>query len=331
MILITGATGFLGIHLLQELNIQNVSVRALYHNNLPPTNFGKQIEWQQCNLLDTEEVDEVMKGVNKVIHCAARVSFDSRKSIEMIEQNVAITANLVNAAINNGIEKFIHISSIAALGRAYAIDDPKKKLYIDEQTPWEESKQNSAYAESKYLSELEVWRGIAEGLNSIILNPSVILGEGDWSKGSAQLMQVVAKEFPWFTEGVNGWVDVKDVVKAIILCLNSDVNEQRYIINNGNYAYKDIFTQMALALNKKPPHRKAGKWITELVWRMEVLKSRIAGKEPTITRSSARTAQTKCFYDNEKFLKHFPEFGYTTMETTIKRMVEAYKDKEEEN
>ena len=327
MILVTGATGFLGAHLLQELSKQDVSVRALYHKKLPETDFGNKIEWQQCNLLDTVEIEAAMISVTKVIHCAAIVSFDSRKSREMIEQNVAITANLVNAELISDVEKFIHISSIAALGRRLPTNDSKDKLYIDEDTPWIESKNNSAYAESKYLAELEVWRGFAEGLNTIILNPSVILGEGDWNKGSARLMQVVAKEFPWFTEGINGWVDVKDVVQTILLSLESKISGERYIINNGNYAYKDIFTQMALGLGKKPPHKKAGKWMTELVWRIEVLKSRLAGKEPTITRSSARTAQTKCFYNHEKFLNQFSEFQYTSIENTIKRMVEAYKNK----
>lgn len=326
MILVTGATGFLGTHLLQKLSQQNIPVRALYHKNLPASDFGKQIDWQQCNLLDTVEIEAAMNGIQKVVHCAAIVSFDARKSKEMIDQNEAITANIVNAAIIANVEKFVHISSIAALGRSIPIDENHDKLFIDEETPWIESKQNSAYAESKYHAELEVWRGMAEGLNAIILNPSVILGEGDWNKGSAQLMQIVAKEFPWFTEGINGWVDVEDVVNAILLSLNTNINNERFVINNGNYAYKDIFTQMALALNKKPPHKKANKWMTELVWRMELLKSRLAGKEPTITRASARTAQTQCFYNNEKFLKQFPEFQYTPIETTIKRMAEAYKN-----
>lgn len=326
MILVTGATGFLGTHLLQKLGEQSETVRALYHKSVPTTDFGNHVEWQQGNLLDTVEIESAMKGVKKVIHCAAIVSFDSRKSKEMIAQNEAITANIVNAALISNVEKFVHISSIAALGRTILLDKSLKQLIIDEETSWTESKQNSAYAESKYHAELEVWRGMAEGLNAIILNPSVILGEGDWNKGSAQLMQVVAKEFPWFTEGINGWVDVKDVVEAILLSLNSNIDRERFIINNGNYAYKDIFTKMALALNKNPPHKKAGKWMTELVWRIELLKSRLAGKEPTITRASARTAQTQCFYNNEKFLKQFPEFQYTPIETTIKRMAEVYKN-----
>jgi len=324
LILVTGATGFLGTHLLQELRKQDMPVRALYHKNEPNQELREQVQWQQCNLLDTAEIEMAMKGIKYVFHCAAVVSFDPRKKHEMIENNVTITANIVNAALNENVHKLLHVSSIAAIGRAYPEKGSQEKIFIDEKTPWTESKNNSSYAESKYLSELEIWRGMAEGLNTAIINPSVILGEGDWDKGSAKLMQVVDQEFPWFTEGINGWVDVKDVVNALLLLMNKETNGERFIINNGNYAYKDIFTQMALALNKKPPHKKASKWIIELVWRFELLKSRLARKEATITKETARTAQTQCFYNNEKFLKQFPEFQYQSIEDTILRMASIY-------
>lgn len=325
MILVTGASGFLGLHLLQALQRQQVPVRALYHSQ-PPSNSDSlsNITWQQCDLLDVMEVEKAMKNIRIVFHCAAIVSFDPRKKNKMIEQNVAITANVVNAALNEQVDRFLHVSSIAALGRSYPEKENGSKLLINEENPWVSGQGNSAYAESKYLSELEVWRGIAEGLSGVIINPSVILGEGNWDKGSAHLMKIVDQEFPWYTDGINGWVDVQDVVNVLLLLQQSAITESRFIISAGNYPYKEIFRLMAEAIDKKPPHRKANKWMTELVWRMELLKSRLSGKEAVISKETARTAQTKCYYENDKILKAFPHFQFTPIEDTIARMGAAY-------
>ena len=321
MILVTGASGFLGQHLLQVLAQQPIPVTGLYHSRKPEIQYPK-LTWRPCDLLDIFAIDEVMKGITKVYHCAAIVSFDPAKNDMMIRENVSGTANLVNAALEAGVEKLVHVSSIAALGRVVA--DTGNGTFITEDTHWEESKSNSAYAESKFLSEMEVWRAMAEGLNAAIVNPGVILGEGDWSRGSARLMQIVYDEFPWFTEGVNSWVDVKDVAAAMVLLMDSGISDERYIISGGNFSYKEVFTGMANALNRRPPFKKASGWMTEIVWRAEVLKSRLANKEITISKDSARTAQAKYYYSNEKFLQQFPQFKYHSLEDTVQRMAKAF-------
>jgi nucleoside-diphosphate-sugar epimerase len=326
LILITGAGGFLGRHLLQELCLQEAPVRALYHSRKPELLPGqKNIHWEKCDLLDVCRLEELMQGITEVYHCAAIVSFDSRKKQQMIRDNTAITANVVNAALAADVRKMVHVSSVAALGRPLR-KGVTEKLLIHEDIPWENSKSNTAYAESKYLSELEVWRGIAEGLNAVIINPSTILGAGDWSKGSSHLMQIADREFPWFTKGINAWVDVEDVVSAMLLLMNSDIQGERFIISSGNFPYKAVFTKMAEALQRRPPHRKAGKWMTELVWRLELLKSRLAGKEATISKESARIAQSENFYDNGKFLGQFPSFQYHSLEEAIAGMAKAYRE-----
>ncbi len=322
MILVTGASGFLGQHLLQALAQQPLPVVALYNSRKPQEDRRPGISWKQCDLLDVFAVEEVMQGVTKVYHCAAIVSFDARKKDQMIQGNVAATANVVNAALEAGVEKLVHVSSIAALGRT--AEAAAAGALITEDTHWEENKSNSAYAESKFQSEMEVWRAMAEGLNAAIVNPAIILGEGDWNAGSANLMQIVYNEFPWYTEGVNAWVDVKDVVAAMLAIMNSDISDERYIISAGNFAYREVFTEMARALNRRPPHKRASAWMTEIVWRMEVLKSRIAAKQVTISKESARTAQTKCYYSNEKLLRHFPAFRYQDLKNTVSRMADAF-------
>jgi nucleoside-diphosphate-sugar epimerase len=322
---VTGANGFLGKHLLRALSHLPVPVRALYRQHKPDPD--PDIEWLPCDLLNTASLSDAFKDVKQVYHCAATVSFDPRRQKETIEQNITITANVVNAALDEGVQKLIHVSSIAALGRGRAVDDNAAPFLIDEEEHWEESKNNSQYAQGKYLSELEVWRGIAEGLHAAIVNPAVILGEGDWTRGAPKLMQIVYDEFPWFTSGINAWVDVEDVVKAMVLLMDSEISGERFILSSGNYAYKEVFTKMANALNRRPPHKLATKWMTALVWRIELLKSRLANKEATITRETARNAQSQYFYQNEKFLRAFPGFQYHKLDETIDRMAQAFLNK----
>lgn len=321
MVLVTGASGFLGQHLVRQLAAQNVPIRALYHNNKPSEELCqlRNVSWVQCDLLDIFEVEEVFKGIDEVYHCAAKVSFESADKYLIQKVNADNTANVVNAALDASIRKLVFVSSIATLGRGN-LEKP-----LTENDFWEESKNNTAYARSKYLSEMEVWRAMAEGLNAVIVNPAVILGAGNWEQGSARLMKVVDNEFPFYTEGVNGWVDVKDVVEAMIMLMKSDTCEERFILCEGNHSYKEIFTLMANALGKKPPHIKAPKWATGLLWRWNVLRKLFTGKSATVTKETTRTAQVKCYYNNEKLLKALPEFHYTPIENTIEEMAKMYK------
>lgn len=312
----------MGSHLLQVLVEKRVPVRALYNSRKPDVD-SPGITWHRCDMLDIFSLEEALEGITQVYHCAAIVSFDPRDHKKMIRDNVAATANLVNALLEKSETRLVHVSSVAALGRTTGYRDARDTM-ITEETHWEDSKLNSAYAQSKFLSEMEVWRGMAEGLSAVIVNPSVILGEGDWTRGSAHLMEIVYREFPWYTDGINGWVDVKDVADAMVLLMESDLVEERFILNAGNYPYKEVFTWMAAALQRKPPHRRSGKWMTELVWRMMVIKSRLTGRSSTVTRETARTAQSKHLYDNHKFLQQFPAFIYRPLPQTIERMAARF-------
>ena len=324
MILVTGASGFLGQHLLEALSKNGEAVRAIYRHHRPDLRF-QNITWQAADLLDTSEVEKMLQGIDQVYHCAATVSFDPKDKNKLVRENVAITENLVNAALSSGLRKFVHVSSIAALGRGQA--NVANKI-VSEKDIFEEGKDNSQYALGKYLGEMEVWRGMAEGLNAVIVNPAIILGAGDWNKGSAKLIRVCDEEFPWYTKGMTGWVDVRDVVQAMTLLMDSDIANERFILSTGNYHYQDIFTQMAVAIGKKPPHKFAGKWLTGLVWRLAFLKSKLTGTEATITRETARTAQQIYRFDNSKFLKAFPDFQFRSIEETIQDMAQAFiKDK----
>jgi nucleoside-diphosphate-sugar epimerase len=322
MILVTGGSGFLGMHLVQYLSAMGKPVRALYHTTPPSQHLASLpgIEWMQCDLLDVFAVEEAMQGVTDIYHCAAIVTFSPHLQEQMLHFNPESTANIVNQAIEQGIRKLVHVSSVAALGRS---GDEKKE--ITEEQEWAESKYNSAYGISKYLAENEVWRGIGEGLNAVIINPSVILGAGDWGKGSAQLMSVANSEFPFYTHGVSGWVDVADVVRAMAMLMSADTAEERYIINSGNHGFREVFTLMAKALGKKPPRYAAGSFITGILWRLSAIYSLITRKNVTITRETADTATGHSYYNNEKFLKDFPDFAYTPITESIYKMAQAFK------
>jgi len=316
MILVTGASGFVGMHLVRYLSASGLSVRALYHRNRPDeiALALPGVTWMQCDLLDIYDVAEAFKEVTHVYHCAAWVSFNSADKYEMQRVNSESTAHVVNASLDADIEKLVFVSSIAALGRG----NTAKPITEDDQ--WEEHKNNTAYARSKYLAEMEVWRGIAEGLNAVIINPAIILGAGNWDQGSARLMKIVAKEFPFYTEGINGWVDVRDVVKAMVMLMNSDISDERFIVCAGSYGYRDIFTQMAETLQKRAPHRKATPFMTGVLWRWNELRHRLTGARVTVTKETARTAQTQCNYNNDKLLRALPDFRYTPIAVTIKDM-----------
>ncbi len=318
MILVTGASGFLGSHLVAALQQEGAAIRAVYNSTPPPQRLlHASTEWVQADLLDIYDVERIMQGVKQIYHCAAIVSYNPKEREQMLHFNPESTANLINAALEAGVDKVVYASSIAALG------SNKTGAVINEDAQWEESTFNSAYGISKYLAEMEVWRGIGEGLEAAIVNPGVILGPGDWSKGSAALMNLAWKEFPFYTKGITAWVDVNDVAQCMMQLMQSDISSERFILSEGNRAYRDIFTLMAEALDKKPPKYFASPLLSALVWRCgKVLEW--MGKKSIITKETAQSAQSVNLYDNSKILSFLPEFKYTPIEQTIKKMASQY-------
>lgn len=313
MILVTGATGLLGNELIRQLITQGKKIRALfYHTN--PTLLHENIEWKQVDILDIVDLEEAMTGITQVYHCAALVSFNKAQKNYLHQINIEGTKNIVNACLQEKVEKLLYVSSVAALGRIRE-DKP-----IDETMNWTEETSNSEYGKSKYLAEMEVWRGIGEGLNTVIINPTIILGASNWSKGSTEIFKTAYNEFPWFTNGTTGFVDVKDVAKAMQLLMNSNINAERFILSSETMTYKDIFSTIAKAFNKKPPYKKVTPFLAALVWRWEAIKGKLTGKHPLLTKETAKTAQTKASFNNSKLLNFLPEFKYNKIDETITRI-----------
>jgi nucleoside-diphosphate-sugar epimerase len=321
-ILVTGGTGLLGSYLLRYLVKEGYSnIRALKRTSssmvlVEP--IQEKIEWINGDILDVFALEDAMKGVNQVYHCAALVSSKPRQYQEMMEVNKEGTSNLVNACLHEGIEKLVHVSSIAALGRR------KKLKEINENTKWEKSNWNSQYALSKYQAEMEVWRGSAEGLNIAIVNPSVILGSGFWDYGVGPLFKRIWDGFRYFPIGTTGFVDARDVARFMIKLMESDISNERYILNATNLSYQDFFSKIAKVLDKKAPDIKVGKYKKELAWRLDWLKSKLTGSERLITKNSAVHTSRTFVYDNTKSTEVF-DFQYLPIEKTIADMGSQFK------
>ena len=309
--MVTGSAGLLGRELVSQLLQQGRNVVALY-NSKPPEGFSSaNLQTLQCNILDVYGLEQAMEAVEEIYHCAGMVSFTGKDTGELYKVNVEGTANVVNAALDASVRKLVHVSSVASLGRI------RPGQVIDESMQWTEETSNSRYGQSKYLGELEVWRAIAEGLNAVIVNPSIILGDGDYGNGSTKIFKSVYDGFPWYSEGVTGFVDVHDVARAMIMLMESDICSERFIVSAENRTYREVFNIIADSFGKKRPVKKVTPFLASLVWRLEKIKCGITGKKPLVTRETAATALARSVYDNSKLKTFLPSFAYRPIEETI--------------
>jgi nucleoside-diphosphate-sugar epimerase len=326
MILVTGGTGLVGSHLLFDLCKLNKQVRAIkrenstidnvkkvfsyYANNAPE--LLKNIEWVNADLLDVNSLEQAMEGITTVYHCAAMVSFDSKKQTELMQVNIEGTANLVNAALAKHIKKICHVSSIATIGMAENGMDATEDLF------WKSSAENSNYAISKYGAEREVWRASAEGLDVLIVNPSLIIGAGNWQQSSSNLFNNGYKGIKFYTAGTTGFIDVRDVTALMIKLMNSEQKNERFILNSENKSYKAFFDCMHEAFNKPKPNIKARKFLSHFAWLMETVRCAITNNTPLITKETARAANTISNYSNGKIMQVFPEYKFIPVNQSIK-------------
>jgi nucleoside-diphosphate-sugar epimerase len=321
MILVTGATGFVGSVLAKQLVQQNIPIKCIKRSTsvvpsiLQP--YSTLIEWYEADILDSTALEEAFEGVHQVYHCAAWVSFKQADKDPMINTNVNGTANVVNLCMEYGA-RLLHVSSIAALGQA------KPGNLITEKDYLEETPANNIYAIAKLESEMEVWRGIAEGLDAVMVNPSLIIGPEAGTQGSGKLFETVRKGLKYYTKGSCGLVDVKDVAHCMIALMNSDITAERYIINAENWTYKSLTETIARCFNQKPPATEAKPWMLELAWRSAYVIASLTGKDPSLDKISARAATVEQNYDNAKIKKAIG-FEFKPVEQSVKEVCEALK------
>lgn len=330
MIFVTGGTGLVGTHLLYELTLEGKRIKALkrstsnlqqviktfsYYSDKAQDLFNL-IEWVDGDILDYFSLENILQGVTEIYHCAAIVSFDPKERKRMIANNVEGTANLVNAAVENKVKKICHVSSIAALGRL------ENGRPVTEETNWVPTKRISGYSESKFFSEVEIWRGIEEGLDAVIVNPSIIFGPSNWETGSSKMFKTIWDGMKFYTKGVTGFVDVKDVVKAMILLMD-EVNfenskNQRYLLNAEDLSYENVFNQIADALVKPRPKHFASNLLLNMVWRVAKMGSLITRKPSMITRETVANSNMIFNFDGRKIVQQF-NFKYLPISESIKQ------------
>jgi len=313
MILVTGGTGLVGSYLLYELTRKGHKVRALLRPGKKPydtknlftclsaenTTLIDQVEWFEGDVLDPFSLQQAMQDVDYVYHCAALISFNPRELKEMLAVNVEGTSNVVNACLESSVKKLCHVSSIASLGQA------EKGEIIDENAKWKTSRINSGYAISKYGGEREVWRGIEEGLNAVIVNPSVIIGAGCHPGASNKLFHSIKNLIPFYSMGVNGFIDVRDVADAMILLMESDIKGERFVLNAENLSTKEFLIMVADILGKPHPRFAMNRSVmTAIAW-IDEMRARLTKSNPLLTRENVRSAMSKAYYSSEKFSSAF--------------------------
>ncbi|NTS42474.1 NAD-dependent epimerase/dehydratase family protein [Flavisolibacter sp. BT320] len=322
-VFVTGGTGFLGSYIIQNLVAKGHTVRALRRPNSPlpffiPAAVWEKVDFIEGDVLDVVALEEGMQGVGAVVHSAAIVSFASHNREAMYKINIDGTANVVNMALEAGVKRFLHVSSVAALGRTL------NATTVTEDKKWETSKANTHYAITKHQAEMQAWRGFAEGLEGVVINPSTILGYGNWHGSSCALFKNAYKEFPWYTKGINGFVGVEDAAEAAVQLLFSGITEKRFILNAENCSFQWLFTTIAEAFGKKPPHRFANKTMGEIAWRLEAVKGLLTGQKPLLSKETAKIAHSHTSFDNGALLKALPGFAYQPLESVIKRSCAQY-------
>ena len=326
-VLITGATGFIGSHIARTYLDNGHPVAVLHREESGYgmlADLADQITWQVGDILDIPSLEAAITNGIDVIHAAAIVSFVPKDRDPMEKVNVEGTANVVNVCLKAGVRKLGYVSSVAALGKPVAKGGTLgESNLITEDQKWEESPLNSNYAKSKYRAELEVWRGVAEGLNAVMVNPTGVLGAGDWSRSSLQLIKYVYDERPFYTDGLVNYVDVLDVADSLYQLMQSDLAAQRYILNGGTITYRALLEQIATALGKRPPTVRLPPLLTRLLWPIEAVRSWLTGKAPLITRETARSASAQYRFNGER-IEQVTDFQYRPLNETLSRVARAF-------
>ena len=329
MILVTGGTGLVGCHLLYSLVNENKKVRALHRKNSKTDSVRKvfsyyskdykklfdKIEWIEGDINDITSLDVAFQNISEIYHCAAFISFSNQDFNAMKKINVEGTANMVNTAIDNKVDKFCYVSTIAAIGE-------RKNLLIDEECEWKEN--NNPYSKTTHDAELEVWRGISEGLNAVIVNPGVIIGSGYWRRGSGAFITQISRGMNYFPPGKTGFICVKDVVKIMRELMDKNIFSERFLLVAENWTQKDFIYSVCNYLNLKSPLKKASKSIMILGLILDAARSFFLNKRRRLSSAIIKSSHSKNEYSNKK-ISSVLNYKFKMVEKSIKVTCENFK------
>ena len=331
MILVTGGTGLVGAHLLYHLIKNDEKIRAIYRSKekievvkkvfsyyTDDPSLIKKITWFKADITDVPSMVPAFIGIEKVYHCAAFISFNPKDYVAMRKVNIHGTAIIVNLSIDAKIKKLCFVGSVAAIG------DSLNGELITEENEWNKDLDNSGYSITKFGAEMEVWRASQEDVEVVIVNPGVILGAGFWTTGSGKLFHQVYHRFKYYTMGVTGFVGVKDVVAAMILLMNSNVKNERFILVSENKTYRELFFLIADTFGKKRPVINIKPWQIALFWRCSSVISRFTRKEPLLSKYAAKSAHEVSEYSSRK-IRDTLNFKFEKIASVVKEVCNNYK------
>lgn len=328
MVFVTGANGMLGSQLVKYLIQQGEKVRALKRATSDLSllqGYENQIEWVEGDVLDIASIEAGLQGVKKVYHVAATISFVPSEKQKMYKTNIEGTANIVNCCLDADIDKLLHVSSIAAFGNA------KENVLLSEEAQWEEDDIRSGYAECKFLGEMEVWRGMAEGLKAVIVNPSLIVGPGWWNgTGPSAIFKKIDQGLPTYTSGTNGYVDVRDVAQVMIQLMNSDITNERFVVSGENLTYKEYFSIISEAMGKAKPFVNISNNAGFLISWFDSVRAAITGGQRLITTEMVKVANKKMLFDNSKVCNTL-NYKFIPIAQTVEDTVAIYKTCKKQN
>lgn len=321
-ILLTGATGFLGGYVLRLLLKHGYSNITCTHRKTSDFTLMQEVKdkvnWKICDLLDEVDLEDAFSGVDIVIHVAAKVSLSNKRRSSVMQMNTGVTSNMINASLLQNIKKFIFVSSVAALGV------PKNGELIHEETEWVDRPGHSVYSISKQLAEREVMRGVAEGLNAVIISPAMVIGAGIWNSNSVSMIKSIHKGLPYYPIGSVGIVDVRDVAEMIITLLDKpDVTGQKYIASAENWEHKKIIETLCNFFEKVPPKKPLTPLLAKLSSSLFALAESVMGENKLINAESIHLAQHSYVFDNSKSREQLL-FNYRDVKTSFEEIASAF-------
>lgn len=336
MVFVTGGTGLLGSHLLVELTQQHNAITAIYRNETKistvkecfryylrdkaDTCFSKII-WKKCDIMDVPFLEEAMKNHKIIYHCAGMVSYNRNDFSQMMDINRYGTANMVNIALSLDVQQFCYVSSSAAVGNK----EIPSEVEVDEDGKWVLDEETSGYSISKYSAEKEVWRGINEGLNAVIVNPTVIIGAGSWKESSMKIVNTIRKQSKYYTPGENAFVDARDVAQIMVELVRRKISNERFLCTGENASFKYLFEVVAKELGKKPPSVKVPYKLMKFIWRLSSLWAVLTFSKAKITHAVVRNAYSTIKFSNKK-LKNSLGYTFRPLEEMIRNAVKGRLD-----
>jgi dihydroflavonol-4-reductase len=298
MIFLTGASGLVGNFICRKLIEEGRKVKALKRASSDLSalqDIHDQVEWVEGDILDLISLQEAMEGCEAVVHCAGMVSYHKKDADQLYRINAEGTANVVNTALRQHIKQFVHMSSVAAIGRS------AKLRKIDEKFNWADADEHTAYGQSKHQAELEALRGGVEGMNVVVLNPALVLGPGPWDQSSMQVFKYVYEEKPFYTAGCMNYIDARDLANITSAALLGKLKSgERYIVSAGTISYKQFFELAAAGMKKNPPSIKVNSYLLKAAYFVELLRAKVSGKSPLITKETVKLARQQLIFNNSK-------------------------------